>query len=49
MRDARFYEAVQLVTQTHLSPVPLCIWTLVAHVIFGLFIAYTACQSSRWE
>jgi hypothetical protein len=49
MREARFYEAVQLVTQTQLSAVGLCVWTLLSHVILGLFIAYTACKSSRWE
>lgn len=49
LRDTRFYEAIQLVSQTKLAAAPLSIWVLVAHVIVGLFIAYTGCKSSRWE
>ena len=49
MREARFYEAVQLVTQTQLSAVTLCLWALVSHVLLGLFITYAGCKSSRWE
>lgn len=49
MRDTRFYEAVQSVTQTHLSAIALCFWVLATHVLLGLFLAYTGCRQSRWE
>jgi hypothetical protein len=49
MREARFYEAVQLVTQTQLTPVALCLWVLLSHVVIGLFVTYLGCKSSRWE
>jgi hypothetical protein len=49
MREARFYEAVQLVTQTQLTPVALCLWVLLSHVAIGIFVAWLGCKSSRWE
>jgi hypothetical protein len=49
MHDTRFYEAVQRVTQTTLSPAGLCAWVLMCHVILGLVIAYMGCKNSRWE
>jgi ABC-type multidrug transport system ATPase subunit len=49
MHDTRFYEAVQLVTQTSLSSAGLSIWVLVCHVLLGLLIAYMGCKNSRWE
>jgi len=49
LRDTRFYEAIQLVSQTKLAAAPLSIWVLVTHVVVGLFVAYTGCKSSRWE
>jgi len=49
MRDTRFYDAVQMVTQTSLSPVQLCFWALGSHVVFGLWLAYLGCRQSRWD
>lgn len=49
MRDTRFYEAVQKVTQTELSSLALCLVVLCAHIVIGLFLAYSGCKSSRWE
>jgi ABC-type multidrug transport system ATPase subunit len=49
MHDTRFYEAVQLVTQTTLSSAGLCAWVLICHVLLGLLIAYMGCKNSRWE
>jgi ABC transport system ATP-binding/permease protein len=49
MRDTRFYDVVQDVTQTKLSPLELCIWVLASHVVLGLFFAYVGCKHSRWE
>ena len=49
LRDTRFYEAIQLVSQTRLAPASLCLWALTIHVVFGLLVAYIGCKSSRWE
>ena len=49
MHGTRFYEAVKKVTQTDISPAPLCVWWLGCHVVLGLIIAYTGCKNSRWE
>lgn len=47
LRGERYYDIVQMVVQTALSPAALCLWVLVAHVIFGLFIAWVGCRNSR--
>ena len=49
MRDTRFYDVVQLVTQTKLTPLEVCVWVLATHVIVGLVIAYFGSRQSRWE
>jgi hypothetical protein len=49
LRDTRFYEAIQLVSQTKLAPGALCIWTLTIHIVVGLLATYIGCKSSRWE
>ena len=49
MRDTRFYDVVQLVTPTDLSPLVLCFWALACHVVIGLIVAYLGCKQSRWE
>ena len=49
MRDTRFYEAVQSVTQTKFAPLEVCTWVLATHVIVGLVIAYFGSRQSRWE
>jgi ABC transport system ATP-binding/permease protein len=49
MRDTRFYDVVQSVTQTPLSKTELCFWVLATHVLIGGYLAYTGCRQSRWE
>ncbi len=49
MKDTRFYDVVQLVTPTELSPLVLCFWALTCHIIIGLFVSYLGCKQSRWE
>ena len=47
LRGERYYDIVQTVIQTQLSPAPLCLWVLGSHVILGLFAAWLGCQHSR--
>ncbi len=47
LRGERYYDIVQMVVQTALSPASLCLWVLVAHVIFGLSAAWIGCRTSR--
>jgi len=49
LRDYRYYEAVKLVTESRLSPVSLCSWFLICHVLLGLVMAIVGCKASRWE
>jgi ABC-type multidrug transport system ATPase subunit len=49
MRDTRFYDVVQSVSQTDLAPLGLCGWVLVFHIIAGLVLAYLGSRHSRWE
>ncbi len=44
LRGERYYDIVQMVVQTSLSPAALCIWVLSSHVIIGLFAAWIGCQ-----
>jgi hypothetical protein len=47
LRGERYYDIVQMVVQTALSPAILCLWVLVAHIIFGLLAAWIGCRASR--
>ena len=49
MRDTRYYDVVQSVSPTALSPGAICLWALGCHVGIGLFIAYLGCVRGRWE
>ena len=49
MKDTRFYDVVQLVTPTTLSPLVLCFWALTCHILIGLLVSYLGCKQSRWE
>lgn len=49
MRDTRFYDVVQSVSQTELSALELCGWVLGSHVAGGLLLAYLGSKHSRWE
>ncbi|MFZ4682985.1 MAG: ATP-binding cassette domain-containing protein [Terrimicrobiaceae bacterium] len=49
LRGERYYDIVQTVIQTALSPASLCLWVLCSHVIIGLFIAWLGCQRQRLD
>jgi ABC-type multidrug transport system ATPase subunit len=44
LKGERYYDIVQMVVQTSLSPVGLCAWVLCSHIIIGLFAAWIGCQ-----
>jgi len=47
LRGERYYDIVQMVVQTALSPAVLCLWVLIGHVVFGLLAAWGGCRASR--
>ena len=47
LKSERYYDIVQMVVQSPLSPGALCILVLVAHIMAGLFIACSACERRR--
>ena len=49
LRGERYYDIVQMVVQTALSPAVLCLWVLVGHVVFGLLAAWAGCRTSRMQ
>ena len=49
LKGERYYDIVQTVIQTQLSPAPLCLWVLGSHVVLGLFAAWLGCQHSRLD
>ena len=49
MLETPYYDAVQAVTQTKLSPGPLCAWVLGCHIVIGILITGLGCRNSRWE
>ena len=49
METTRYYDAVKQVTQTEPAHANLCLLVLMAHVVFGLFLAYTGSKNSRWD
>jgi ABC-type multidrug transport system ATPase subunit len=49
MRETRFYDVVQTMTQTDLAPYGLCVWVLVMHVVGGILVACLGAQHSRWH
>ena len=49
MENTRYYDAIKQIAQTEPANGTLCVWVLLAHVIIGLFFAYTGCKNSRWE
>lgn len=44
LKGERYYDIVQMVVQTQLSPAALCQWVLCSHIIIGLFAAWVGCQ-----
>jgi ABC transport system ATP-binding/permease protein len=49
MRDTRFYDVVQTMSQTELAAFALCAFVLIMHVVAGVFVAYVGTQNSRWH
>jgi ABC-type multidrug transport system ATPase subunit len=49
MLETPYYDAVLAVTQTKLSPGPLCAWVLGCHIVIGILIAGLGCRNSHWE
>ena len=47
LRGERYYDIVQTVIQTELSPAILCLWVLGSHIIIGLFATWLGCSRSR--
>jgi len=47
LKSERYYDIVQMVIQSPLSPGALCILVLVAHIMAGLIIAWSACERRR--
>ncbi|MFA7233834.1 MAG: ATP-binding cassette domain-containing protein [Terrimicrobiaceae bacterium] len=44
LKGERYYDIVQMVVQTALSPAGLCVWVLCSHIVIGLFAAWIGCQ-----
>jgi ABC-type multidrug transport system ATPase subunit len=44
LKAERYYDIVQTVVQSPLSPLPLCVWILLAHIAAGLFVAFLGCE-----
>ena len=49
LKGERYYDIVQSVAQTALSPAALCVWVLCSHVVIGLFAAWIGCQRRSWS
>jgi ABC-type multidrug transport system ATPase subunit len=49
MENTRYYDAIKQIAQTEPANGILCVWVLLAHVVLGIFLAYTGCKNSRWE
>jgi ABC-type multidrug transport system ATPase subunit len=49
MRSERYYDIVQMVAQTTLSPLHLCLAVLTFHLLAGITLAYLGCRRSRWS
>ena len=44
LKSERYYDIVQAVAQSPLSPLGLCLWVLGAHIAAGLFTAWIGCD-----
>ncbi len=47
LKNERYYDIVQTVVQSPLSPLSLCLWVLVAHIAAGLFAAWIGCEKRQ--
>ena len=44
LKSERYYDIVQTVVQSPLSPLSLCLWVLMAHIAAGLFVTWIGCE-----
>jgi len=44
LKSERYYDIVQTVVQSPLSPLSLCLWVLLAHIAAGLIAAWIGCE-----
>jgi ABC transport system ATP-binding/permease protein len=49
LRGERYYDIVQTVVQTALSPAALCLWVLLTHIAVGLIVALVGCQRTLFR
>jgi ABC transport system ATP-binding/permease protein len=49
LRGERYYDIVQTVVQTALSPAALCLWVLLTHIAVGLIVALVGCQKTLFR
>jgi hypothetical protein len=49
LRGERYYDIVQMVAQTALSPASLCLWVLGSHIVIGIFVAWIGSQRGRLD
>ncbi|HEY8899793.1 MAG TPA: ATP-binding cassette domain-containing protein [Chthoniobacterales bacterium] len=47
LRGERYYDIVQMVVQTALSPAAMCLWVLSVHILVGLLLAWAGSRLSR--
>lgn len=49
LRDTRYYDVLEMVIPTSLTAATLCVWVLLLHVAFGIFIAWLGCLRAVWN
>jgi len=49
LRETRYYDVLELVVPTTLSAASLCVWVLVLHIVFGIFLAWLGCLRAAWD
>ena len=49
LRGERYYDIVNMVIQTSLSPASLCLWVLGAHIGVGILLTFQGCERTRME
>jgi ABC-type multidrug transport system ATPase subunit len=49
LRETRYYDVLEMVIPTTLSASALCVWVLLLHVVFGIFLAWLGCLRAAWD
>lgn len=49
LKETRFYNAVESMTQTPLMSLPVVVWVLAFQILLGLIVAYAGVRGSKWE